>query len=262
MSTSIEEKEYDKKINISKYNFTCDAIDDTIPKPLPQKGGFGMLIIGKPGMGKTTLILSLICKQGKAFNRKFDKVYIFSPSLMSLDDDPFELVPEEQKFETASFENLNQVLEEIKDTGDKVLLVLDDVICETRGKGCAAEERLLQKIFFNRRHLTNGENNKGGSCSIIATSQAYNKIDPKLRKTASQIVFYENKNKKELDSLYDEAILIPKKEFYDVMRYIYDKKHNFMYIDTTLKDNESIHKNFNQLIVKSPNITTDFEPAE
>ena len=135
MSTSIEEKEYDKKINISKYNFTCDAIDDTIPKPLSQRGGFGMLIIGKPGMGKTTLILSLICKQGKAFNRKFDKVYIFSPSLMSLDDDPFELIPEEQKFETASFQNLNQVLEEIKDTGDKVLLVLDDVICETRGKG-------------------------------------------------------------------------------------------------------------------------------
>ena len=60
MSTLIEEKEYEKKINISKYNFTCDAIDDTIPKPLPQKGGFGMLIIGKPGMGKTTLILSLI----------------------------------------------------------------------------------------------------------------------------------------------------------------------------------------------------------
>ena len=83
MTTKIRELEYDKKINVSKFAFSCDDIDDTIPKPLPQKGGFAMLIVGKPGMGKTTLILSLICKQGKAFNKKFDRVYIFSPSLFS-----------------------------------------------------------------------------------------------------------------------------------------------------------------------------------
>ena len=68
--TRIKEIEYDKPINISKFEFTCDDVDDTIPAPLPKQGGFAMLIIGKPGMGKTTLILSLICKKGKAFNRK------------------------------------------------------------------------------------------------------------------------------------------------------------------------------------------------
>ena len=76
--TTIEETPYEKPINITKYEFTCDDIDDSIPLPLPQQGGFAMLIIGKPGMGKTTLILSLICKKGKAFNRKFDRVYLFS----------------------------------------------------------------------------------------------------------------------------------------------------------------------------------------
>ena len=54
--TSIEEKEYDKKIVISGQKFTCDDVDSTIPAPLPQKGGFAMLIVGKPGMGKTSLI--------------------------------------------------------------------------------------------------------------------------------------------------------------------------------------------------------------
>ena len=49
-------------------------------------------------------------------------------------------------------------------------------------------------------------------------------------------------------------ILIPKKEFTDVLRYVYDKKHNFMYIDTSLPENKMIHKNFNQLIISSPNI--------
>jgi hypothetical protein len=253
--TSIEEKEYDKKINISGQKFSCDDVDASIPKPLPQKGGFGLLIIGKPGMGKTSLILSLVCKQGKAFNRKFDKVFVFSPSLITMENDPFELIPDDQKFEEATHENLQGVLDEIKDSGDKVLLILDDVIADVRGKGKGAIENLLQKIFFNRRHLCGA----GGSCSIIATSQTYNKIDPKLRKVASHYCFYENKQKKEIESIFDEIILIPKKEYYDVLRYIYDKKHNFMYIDSELPENKMIHKNFNQLVIHSPNITTDYQ---
>ena len=77
---------------------------------------------------------------------------------------------------------------------------------------------------------------------------------PKLRKTASQLILFENKNKKELDSIFEEVILIPRKEFYETLRYIYDKKFQFMYIDTTLPDYKMIHKNFNQLEIKSPNI--------
>jgi hypothetical protein len=252
--TTIEEKEYDKKITISGQKFTCDDIDVTIPKPLPQKGGFAMLIIGKPGQGKTSLILSLCCKKGKAFNKKFDKIFIWSPSLITMEDDPFELVPEEQKFEEATLENIQGVLSDIKNSGDKVLFIFDDVIADVRGKGKGEIENLLQKIFFNRRHLAGA----GGSVSIIATSQTYVKIDSKLRKTASQLIFYENRQKKERDSIFEEIILIPKQEYNDVCRYVYDKPHNFMFIDTTLSEDKSIHKNFNQLIIKSPNITDDY----
>ena len=79
--TSISEEEYDKKIKISKFDFSCDEEDSSIPEPLPRKS-FSMLIVGKPGMGKTNLLLNLITKQGKAFNKKFDKVFIFSPFLL------------------------------------------------------------------------------------------------------------------------------------------------------------------------------------
>jgi hypothetical protein len=252
--TTIEEKEYDKKIVVSGQKFSCDDVDDSIPPPLPQKGGFAMLIVGKPGMGKTSLILSLVCKSGKAFNRKFDKVFLWSPSLVTMEGDPFELIPEDQKFEEATLENIQGVLDEVKDSGEKVLFIFDDVIADIRGKGKGQIENLLQKIFFNRRHLAGA----GGSVSIIATSQTYNKIDPKLRKTASQLVFYENKQKKERESIFDEIILIPKQEYIDALRFIYDKKHNFMYIDTQLPENRMIHKNFNQLIITSPNITEDY----
>ena len=252
--TNIKEIEYDKKITITGQKFSCDDVDDSIPAPLPQKGGFAMLIVGKPGMGKTSLILSLVCKSGKAFNRKFDRVYVWSPSLITMEGDPFEMIPDDQKFGEATMDNISEVLEDIKESGDKVLFIFDDVIADIRGTGKGAIENLLQKIFFNRRHLAGA----GGSVSIIATSQTYNKIDPKLRKTASQLVFYCNRQKKETDSIFEEMILIPKKEYLDSLRYIYDKKHNFMYIDTTLPENKMMHKNFNQLIITSPNISDDY----
>tara|TARA_R110000764_G_scaffold87927_1_gene168864 strand:- start:217 stop:975 length:759 start_codon:yes stop_codon:yes gene_type:complete len=249
--TSIVEKEYDKKINITAAKFSCDDIDLSIPKPLPQKGGFAMLVTGKPGSGKSTLLLSLICKSGKAFNRKFDRLFVFSPSLVTMADNPFELIPEDQKFDEVNMENLEYVLDEIEDSGEKNLLIFDDVIADIRGKGKGLIENKLQKIFFNRRHLCGA----GGSCSIIATSQSYNKICPKLRKTASQLIFYKNLNKKEQDSIFEEVILIPRKEYLDVCKYIYNKPHQFMYIDTNLEPNNMIHKNFNQLEVSSPNIS-------
>lgn len=253
--TNIKEIEYDKKITITGQKFSCDDVDDTIPAPLPQKGGFAMLIVGKPGMGKTSLILSLVCKSGKAFNRKFDRVYVWSPSLITMEGDPFEMIPDDQKFGEATMDNISEVLEDIKESGDKILFIFDDVIADIRGTGKGAIENLLQKIFFNRRHLAGA----GGSVSIIATSQTYNKIDPKLRKTASQLIFYCNRQKKETESIFEEMILIPKKEYLDSLRYIYDKKHNFMYIDTTQSENKMIHKNFNQLEITSPNITMDFD---
>jgi len=247
--TSIEEQEYDKKIVVSATKFSCDDVDTTIPKPLPQKGGFAILIVGRPGYGKTSLINSLVCKSGKNFNRKFDRVYIWSPSMITMEGDPYEMIPQDQKFESATLENIQGVLDEIKDTGDKVLFIMDDVIADIRGKGKGEIENLLQKVFFNRRHLAG----YGGSVSIIATSQTYNKIDPKMRKTASALIQYKPQ-KKEIENIYDDMINLPKKEFADVLRYIYQKKHDFMFIDTQLPDDKQIHKNFNQLIIRSPNI--------
>tara|TARA_R100000655_G_scaffold32115_1_gene63904 strand:- start:1565 stop:2341 length:777 start_codon:yes stop_codon:yes gene_type:complete len=251
--TSISEEILEQPINISKFKFTCDDADSSIPQPLPQQGGFAMLIVGKPRSGKTNLLLNLTTKSHKNFNRKFDRVFLISPSVNTMENDPFELLPDDQKFEVATESNINSILDTIRDTGDKVLLILDDCISDIRGKGKSDIENLLHRIFFNRRHLAG----KGGNLSIIATSQTYNKIDPKLRKTCSHLILFENKNKKELDSIYDEVILIPKKEFFDVLRYIYDRKFRFMYIDTTLPDYKMIHKDFNRLVVKSPNIMDD-----
>ena len=46
VSTRITELSNDTPINISKFKFTCDDADDTIPKPLPQQGG-ATIVTGK-----------------------------------------------------------------------------------------------------------------------------------------------------------------------------------------------------------------------
>jgi hypothetical protein len=52
----------------------------------------------------------------------------------------------------------------------------------------------------------------------------------------------------ELDSLYNEVIVgMNKMEWYQLCKYVWDKKFNFMFIDTTKSFNHMYHKNFNQL---------------
>ena len=95
----IHETPCDTNIHLSKFKFNCDEVDPSVPKPLPQNLNHFLLIVGKPGSSKTTLLLNMICKRGKMYNKKYDRVYLFSPSLGSIDDCPFEDLPDNQKYE-------------------------------------------------------------------------------------------------------------------------------------------------------------------
>ena len=77
----IIEKGCDPSIKLAKFKFNCDECDKSIPNPLPQNLNHFMMIVGKPGSSKTTLIMNMICKRGKMYNKKFDRIYLFSPSL-------------------------------------------------------------------------------------------------------------------------------------------------------------------------------------
>ena len=236
----ITENEPEKKIVLSKFDFSCDDVDDSIPKPLPQTLNFFMLIAGKPASGKTSLILNLIAKNNKCYNKKFDKIYIFSPSLTTIKDSPFDDIPEDQIFNSLSVEKLVEVQEEIKDSGEKILFILDDVVNDMKLKGVQIE---LTKMLMNRRHLAGA----GGSTAFITTTQVYNKIPAPIRKTATQVVLYSTKNKTEINTIFDELILIPKDDFYSILRYCFDKRHNFIYIDVNKSYDKMFHKCFNEL---------------
>ena len=236
----------DKKITMKKFAFSCDDIDESIPKPLPQSLNWFFLIAGRPASGKTSLLLNLICKRGKNYNKKFDRIFVFSPSLITLKSDPFEDLPDDQKFQELDLEILEAVLEDIAGSGDKVLLIMDDVVYDM--KKSMKLQTLLSKVLMNRRHLA-GE---GGSVSVIITTQVYNKIPAPIRKTASHLVIFHTKNKKELETIFDELVLIPKQEFYDILKFTFRKNHDFLYIDTNKEYNKMFHRNFNQLEFGTP----------
>ena len=245
---NIRETEADEKIKISKFNFSCDDVDESIPKPLPQILNFFMLVCGRPGSGKTSLILNLICKRGKMFNKKFDKVYVFSPSLLTMKDEPFGDLPEEQVNNDLTLTNFSKALDDIKGTGEKILFILDDVVNDMKRMDM---QTILSKALMNRRHLAGA----GGSVSFIITTQVYNKIPAPIRKTASHIILYHTKNKKEIDTIFDELIIIPQKDFYEILKYCFDKRHNFIYIDVNKSYDKMFHKCFNQLEFSSKNET-------
>jgi len=242
----ITEIEPEKKIVLSKIDFSCDDVDETIPAPLPNQLNFFMLISGKPQSGKTSLILNLICKKNKVYNQRFDRIYVFSPSLITLKDDPFGELPDNQKFSELTPQDLEQVLNEISNTGEKILFIMDDVVNDMKKNGVLT---ILNKMLMNRRHLAGA----GGSCSFIITTQIYNKVPITLRKTATQVILYQTKNKKEIDTIFDELILIPKEDYYEILKYCFDKKHNFIYIDVNKPHDKMFHKCFNELSFKSKN---------
>tara|TARA_R100000278_G_scaffold120960_1_gene103943 strand:- start:7166 stop:7912 length:747 start_codon:yes stop_codon:yes gene_type:complete len=242
----ITEKEPEKKIVLSKFNFSCDDLDESIPKPLPQTLNFFMLIAGKPASGKTSLILNLIAKNNKCYNQKFDRIYVFSPSLTTIKDSPFDDLPENQKFKELTQEDLLLVQSEIENTGEKILFILDDVVNDMKVKGVQLE---LTKMLMNRRHLAGA----GGSTSFITTTQVYNKIPAPIRKVATQVILYSTKNKTEIETIFQELILIPREDFFSILRYCFDKPHNFIYIDVNKPHDKMFHKCFNELSFKSKN---------
>ena len=237
----ITEKLPEKKIALKKFNFSCDDIDENIPLPLPQSKNWFMIISGRPGSGKSSLILNLLCKRNRLYNKKYDRIYLFSPSLATMNGNPFEDLPDEQKFQELDREMIENVLDEIADTGEKVLFIMDDVVNDLQKD--TKLQRLMCKVLMNRRHLC-GE---GGSVSVIITTQVYNKIPAPIRKTASHVFIYHTKNKKELETIFDELVLIPKQDYYELLKYVFKKKHDFLYIDINKSFDKMFHRNFNQL---------------
>ena len=244
----ISEVEPDKKIVISKVDFVCDLIDESIPKPLPQTYNHFLILSAPPRSGKSTWIMNCLCKQGKVYNKKFDVVYIVSPSLKTAKEDPFECLPPEQIENELTVDFLERFVNEVTESGKRVLLLLDDVVNDIRkNKGV---DKALAKILYNRRHITADGGDEANGISVWLTTQAYNRIPLMIRKVATGLIAFKLKNVKEIQSIFDEYVVgLTKDQFIDILKYVYRSPFDFLYINMDQPWDDMYHRNFSQLIL-------------
>jgi hypothetical protein len=235
--------EVNNPLHINPPRLLCDTLlSDAIPEPLPNKSHF-MCIVGGPGQGKTSTMVSLLTSIGanKAYRGVFENVYIFMPpnSRASLGNKLFDKHDPSKIYDELTFETLSDVYSKIKDEasqGYNSLIVLDDVGAALKNK---ENEKILKSIAWNRRHLRT---------SIWSIQQTYFSLPLNIRKgSITHLILFACKNKKEYYSVFEELIQQNKEIADAITKYIYTDKHTFMFLDC---ESGEIYKNFNKLIIE------------
>ena len=157
----IELKE-NKKLNLDIPTFTCDS--SPLGEHLNQYEMLSHLnsysftaIIGRPGSGKTSLVISFLTGKGdkKVFRKVFNHVLIVMPSSSrnSMKKNPFKNHPDEKMFEELNYDTIETIYNNLLESSEnkqKTLLILDDVGASLKNNEI---QKILRKIIYNRRHL-------------------------------------------------------------------------------------------------------------
>lgn len=171
---------------------------------------FLMLLIGKPGSGKTTLLKHLLKKEDLFF-KKFNKVFIVSPSFKEFSslflpqgnfNDKLDMVWIEKK--------LKEVKKECETQYKNILFIFDDVLSSLDHQKNSEE---VMNFVFNRRHKLNDN----GMVSIIITSQKFNKIPTAIRANVSVLIFFKL-NVIDYKLIFDDIIYSEKDEFEEILK--------------------------------------------
>ena len=227
-----------------KIKMTCDDNGLNVPPPL-QRSNFFYVIAGAPGSGKTNLLLSLVSKRGKFYYKQFHKIYLFSNSMHTIkkrldlpkdqlihgfDEMSLQKVLEKEQHE---FDNLEE-----DECPNKILVIFDDVVSQIQ-----RNMKGLLKLAYNRRHIS-------GGLSIILTTQKLNKVPLELRTAISGLFAFDSKNKQEMEALWKEYITLSRDEFQKVLKFVFDKPHNFLFLNLEMPASKMMFKNFDQLVVE------------
>ena len=226
----------DKKTRIKAVRMSCDGLQEfdpsgQIPDCFSVKKNFFMLLVAKPGSGKTAMMYNLLAKKNRFWGGLFDRIHIFSPSIHTVNE-KFHLPPD--RFHD-SFAELDSVLKGIK-KGQQVCLVFDDMAAMLK-KGQAGN--LLLKAIANRRHM---------GLSIILTAQRFLMVPKELRAMATNVCVWPTANRKELASVYEELIGLDQVKYKQVCELCWkDSPHHFLMLDCYACEQNKYYKNFHKI---------------
>ena len=224
----------------------CDCMNPAIES---LSKSFNLLVVGRPGSGKTNFVVNLL-KTGKyneerrGLRKMFENVVVCSPSIKSLKNNVFNTIDESKLFEEFNMEFINFVKEftDIEsDEGNNTLIICDDVGAQLRRRD-AQVEKAFMSLAFNRRHRR---------LSIITSVQSYKNLPVPLRTSASHLVLFRPVNQKELISVWEEVLgPIERANLNKFIDWVFDKKHNFLFVDMSLLISSKFifYKNWDKII--------------
>jgi Poxvirus A32 protein len=194
------------------------------------------LVIGKPGQGKSSLIYGLF-KSKKLLYQCYNHIYVFQPqqSMDSVKDPIFSALPENQIFNELSYENLENVLDMIKNSDDdeSSCIIFDDMGAYLKQKETLA---LLKEMMMNKRHL---------HLSIFFLVQTYYSCPKELRKLFNNLFIYKV-NQSEMLSIVEETVELDKKYIAKLLKIVYDKPHTFLFLNV---ESQRMFRNFDEILI-------------
>jgi len=231
-------------VNLKPIKMICDVplhskLESTeLTRSFFNKTNF-LLIVGKPGSGKTTFAIGFI-KQ--IYKKVFDKVICVIPesSRASLSNNPFHDLPEEQVFEELNGDSIADIYNQVKESSadnDKTLLIMDDVQHALKNKFVLQS---FKKIVANRRHLRT---------TIICICQNYTALDKSLRLLVNNLICF-NLGNVQFEKIKEEHLNIKQEVFDKIRKFAFKNPHDWILINP---DSERVFKGFDEISYKEKN---------
>jgi adenylate kinase family enzyme len=190
------------------------------------------LIVGRPGSGKTSMIYSFM-KSKKLLAKVYDKIYLFQPeqSRQSMKDKLFDQLPEDQKFDELTVDNLEYIKDNL-DEDDNTAILFDDMGAYLKNN---ETRKLLKELIMNRRHY---------HISIYFLVQTWYSIEKDVRKLFSNLFIFKC-SRHEMLNITSEMIEQHNDKINEIVKIVYDKPHNFLFINV---DSQKMFRGFDELI--------------
>jgi DNA replication protein DnaC len=190
------------------------------------------LLCGVPGSGKTNLLYQMM-KSKHILNKVYDKIYLFQPpeSRVSMKDKLFDQLPDDQKFDELTFENLSTVNAQLNDEENSCIL-FDDMGSHLKD---VEIKKLLKEIIMNRRHK---------HVSIFFLVQTYFSIEKDMRRLFSNLFIF-RVNKSTMENIFEEVVEEHKKRADEIIKVVYNKPYQYLFINVT---SQRLFKGFDELL--------------
>ena len=226
-------------------------------KLLPSKSS-AMYIVGEPASGKSSLITAMLYQRktkkkpnvNRMYYRFFDKIFLISPSLHTLNLDKLKLNPD-RMHNRYSDELLTEILEGLKeDDNENNLIILDDSI-----RDISRKDKFFTKCVLNRRHCTQNEEKDGqAGLSLWVTSQAYKLMPLHLRVNFSDYILFRTDKKSQRDAIRDELMADLTKEQQDeVFKIAWKNKYDFLLIKGCEPTENRYYAKFSKIVINKDN---------